>query len=167
MLALTFEILNATLGTLIGQIRSGVEQADKAQKASLALGQSLGGFTKQLTLSDKLQKNFNKSAKDSAARTESALRDVRKGTDELARSLNETTVTMDRLGSVTRTSFSESVSKLNEDFTDLVSKGVIDRDQPIKELMADQFRGDFTQRLGVVFEGLRAGIELDEINGSI
>ena len=222
MLALTFEILNATLGTLIGQIKTQVEQADKAQKASLALGQSLGGLTKQLTISDKLQKNFNKSAKDSAARTESALRDVRKGTDELARSLNATTakigtlgdlkestdklsksykesttklgtdlgpikdvarrndslgeslsklnITMDRMdqqGSITRTSFSESVSKLNEDFNDLVSRGVIDRDKPIKELMVDQFRGDFTQRLGVVFEGLRAGIELDEINGSI
>jgi len=219
MLALTFEILNATLGTLIGQIKTQVEQADKAQKASLALGQSLGGLTKQLTISDKLQKNFNKSAKDSAARTESALRDVRKGTDELARSLNATTakigtlgdlkestdklsksykesttklgtdlgpikdvaknndslgerlsklnITMDRQGSVLRTSFSESVSKLNQDFNDLVSRGVIDRDKPIKELMVDQFRGDFTQRLGVVFEGLRAGIELDEINGSI
>ena len=51
MLALTFEILNATLGTLIGQIKTQVEQADKAQKASLALGQSLGGLTKQLTIS--------------------------------------------------------------------------------------------------------------------
>ena len=219
MLALTFELLNATLGTLVGQIKTQVEQADKAQKASLALGQSLGGLTRQLTLSDKLQKNFNKSAKDSAAKTESALRDVRRGTDELARSLDATTskigtlgdlkestdklsrsykestnklgtdlgpikdvakrddslaeriskldITMDRQGDLTRTSFSETVDKLNKDFNELVSRGVIDRDKPITELMVDQFRGDFTQRLGVVFEGLRAGIELDEINGSI
>lgn len=167
MLALTFELLNATLGTLIGQIKSGVEQADKAQKTSLALGQSLGGLSKQITVSDKLQTKFNKAAKDSAARTQGALKDVRTGTEQLSRSLEITTTKLGTQYRIAGDTFKETVNNLNKGFEDLVQKGIVDRGKPIREMATDQLRGDFTQRLGTIVEGLTAGIELDEIDGSI
>jgi len=167
MIALVFEALNATLGTLIGQIKSGVEQADKAQKASLALGLSLGGLSKQITVSDKLQKNFNRSAKESAARTERTLDGVRKGTEELSNSLKITTTQLGKEYRIAGDTFKETVGNLNKGFEEMVRMGIIERGKPTREMVTDQFRGDFTQRMGTVFEGLQAGIEIDEINSSI
>lgn len=167
MISLVFEVLNATLGTLIGQIKSGVEQADKAQKASLALGQSLGGLSKQLTTSDKLQKNFNRVAKDTAARTDRTLDSVRKGTEELSNSLKVTTTKLGKEYRIAGDTFKETVGNLNKGFEEMVRMGIIDRGKPIKEMTVDNLRGDFTQRMGTVLEGLQAGIELDEIDGSI
>jgi len=165
--ALVFEALTATLGTLIGQIKSGVEQADKAQKASLALGQSIGGLSKQITISDKLQKNVNKAAKDSAARTESALRDVKTGTEQLSQSLEITTTKLGTQYRIAGDTFKETVNNLNKGFEELIQRGVIERGKPTREMVTDQFRGDFTQRLGTIVEGLKAGIEIDEIDKSI
>ena len=167
MIALVFEALNATLGGLIGQIKTQVEQADKAQKASLALGLSLDGLSKQITISDKLQKNFNKEAKNSAARTESALRNVKKGTEQLSKSLEVTTTKLGTQYRIAGDTFKETVNNLNKGFEEMVQRGIIEPGKPIREMVTDDFRGDFTQRLGTVLEGLKAGIEIGEIEGSI